>query len=178
MPGVLGLDLSPSLNGWSYIDGPRTPIADAWEFDRFGDDLGALACAYDDHLDELFRLFDPAYVAYESPILRKWDKLPTLRRIYGLGMATERYCRTRGVIYKEADLRLVKAQLAGDAFADKADMVKAALRLGVILPKTDAAGRKDAADATGVALYGMAEYSPATWAHFDSILNASRGALL
>lgn len=173
--GCLGLDLSPSLNGYAFGCGTETIVADAWEFSDCGDDLGIMACELDDRLDQLFDVFDPAALAYEEPIKRQWDKLWTVRRIYGLGWGVERYCRRRGVPYREASVQKVKAQMTGDQWADKTEVVKAARAIGVILPKK---GEKDAADATGVMLYGMAEFNPETWAYWDSRLRSTRGQLL
>ena len=178
MPGMIGLDIAPGLTGWAFISGTNTPIADAWKFPACGDDLGALACAHEDELDRLFRMFDPDGLTYEEPIIRSWDKIDTLRKTYGLGMQTEHFCRRRGVVYREASVQKVKAQMTGERWAEKSDVVKAALSLGIELPALDSDGRKDAADAVGAAIYGLAEHDPPTWAYFDSLLNASRGQLL
>ncbi len=60
----------------------------------------------------------------------------------------------------EVDLRRVKSIMTGNAGAEKALVVKAAVRLGVLLPHKDVDGRKDAADAVGVAIETMSLLHP------------------
>lgn len=157
MTCILGFDLAPSLSGYCVGDGQGAPVAAAWEFPDCGDDLGALGEHMAQQARALIAEHQPDLVTYEAPILRQTDKLWKLRRIYGLGMALEMTCRAADVPCLEIDLRRIKGVLTGDAFAEKTEVVRAVMRLGVPLPRTDAEGRKDAADAFGCWLIGMME---------------------
>lgn len=175
----LGLDLAPTLCGFCVGDGRSTPYAAAWILKDHGPRLGALFCEFEDHLEALYRDWPFEWVCQEAPINpRRWDKLWTLRRTYGLGAVVERWCFRRGIPLIEADVRRVKAALSGHAGAGKPDMVAAARRAGVELPKTKEAGREDAADGLGCWTVGMKDFDPATWAKWDAMLWRQRGALL
>lgn len=174
MIGVLAFDLSPSLCGWSFTDGEKL-VAGAFELPPLGADLGALAGVLAENVGVLIERFAPSEIAYEAPILRRHDTLMTLRRIYGLGMTLEFIALRKGVPCSEVDLREIKSLMAGDRWADKKLVVAAAVRIGVELPKTDAQGRKDAADAVGAALCTLIRLDPYAAAPWVAKL---RGSLL
>lgn len=176
--GVCGLDLAPTLCGYAVGDGSRTPYASAWRLADHGPDLGAMACELEDYLALLHTEWQFTVCCYEAPIHTRYDQLLKIRRIYGLGVTVERWCRRTGVRCIEADLRTIKRQLAGQHDAGKSDMVAAALRAGVDLPKRKDDGREDAADAFGAWLVGMADHDPARWAQFYAGLWKQRGALV
>ena len=151
MAGALTFDLASTLCGWCAGDGRGVPMAGCIRLPPCDADLGLLACSLEDRIERLDAEFDPDFIGYESPLLMRHDRLIDLRRIYGLGMLTERFAvrkaqRTgRSIIAGECDPKRAKAALTGDAYASKSDMVKAARRLGVSLPATIGEGQQDAA---------------------------------
>lgn len=149
--------------------------AGAFDLPQVGSDYGTLLAVMEQHFTVLLDRFKPARIAYEAPILLRHDTLQTLRRIYGLGVGLEYFALREGIDCNEVDLQRVKAVMTGEAKAPKPLVVKAAQRLGVLLPSTDALGRKDAADAVGVALEIMRLLHPEIAAPHLAIL---RGSLL
>jgi len=176
---VTGLDLATIKSGYCYGDGLTTPTAGAWTFPHVGEDLGWLACELEDVLTAHIERERPVLVNYESPILVSGRDRPiVLRKLYGMGMEVERICRRKGIECREAGLRKIKKELAGFSGAGKTDMVFAAERIGVQLPATLAAGREDAADATGAWLLAMRDHDKTISAQWDRRLYAARGALI
>jgi len=176
---ILALDLATIRCGWCVGDGSETPLAGCWIFPHVGDDLGALALDYEDRLLAAIRTYAPSLVVYESPIMvSSRDRLAVVRKLYGLGWGTELACKRLGIECREAGLRRIKKELAGFAGADKADMVFAARKLGVILPATKAQGQEDAADAVGGWMLGLRHANPRMADRWDSKLWSSRGALI
>ncbi len=172
MASCLAFDLSPSLCGWAYIDPDRI---EAGAFKLLGviPNLGAQAVALDAVAEVLIKRFNPDLISYEAPLLLKHDALLKLRHTYGLGMELERLAETRGLPAKEMDPKRIKGMMTGDAYADKKEVVKAALRLGVELPPSDAQGRKDAADAVGAGIVALADFDPQSVARWVAILRNS-----
>lgn len=171
--GVLGFDLSPSWCGWAHVG--QSIEAGAFLLEAPAEDLGALAANLEQHVTLLFRRFSPLLTAYEAPIMRKWDSLIDVRRIYGLGMALEYFAVAADVPCREIDLKRVKKLMTDDQWADKKLVAAAAESLGVVLPKSAAQGRLDAADAVGVALEACRLAAP----HLaDPHLAKLRGSLL
>lgn len=181
---LLALDLSSRLNGYAAGNGHSIPVAGAFTLAQHGEDLGAMLVELEDNLSSLIARFQPTACVYEAPILpSKGDKaamgsLLTRRKLMSVGSFVEYVCHRRGIMCGEEHVRTIKKELAGSAKASKDDMVYAAQKLGVILPKTDVAGKKDAADATGLWLLGLRRLNPRMSANFDRILWSSRGALL
>lgn len=179
MAKILALDLATIRTGYCVGDGRSTPVCGAWIFPHVADDLGALALAYEDYLTAIMDAHRPDLVVYESPILvGSRDRLIVVRKLYGLGWGTELVCARRGVPCMEAGLRRIKKELAGFSGAAKDDMVAAAVKLGIALPTTKAAGREDAADSVGAWLLGLRYADRATSALWDAKLWSSRGAML
>lgn len=156
---ILGFDLSPSWCGWAHV-GP-TIEAGAFLLEAPADDLGALAANLEQHASLLIARFAPIHIAYEAPIMRKWDSLIDARRIYGLGMALEYFALAAGIPCSEVDLKRVKKIMTDDQWAEKKHVAAAAESLGVVLPKNAAQGRLDAGDAVGVALEACRIAAPA-----------------
>jgi Holliday junction resolvasome RuvABC endonuclease subunit len=171
--GVLAFDLSPNLCGWAHVG--EQIEAGAFRLLGVVPDLGANALALEAMAEALIQRFDPAMLAYEAPLLLKHDALLKLRVTYGLGMELERIGAVHGLRCEEMDPKRIKGFMTGDAYADKKEVVKAAQRIGVILPPTDEAGRKDAADAVGAGLVCLSVSDPATCGPW---LAALRGSLL
>lgn len=158
--GVLAFDLSPSLCGWSYLH-DATFVADAFDLGGVSTDLGGMGRALTNQVRVLRQQYNPGRLCYEAPILKPHDKLATLRCTYGLGMVLETLADGWGIPCNEVDLRQIKRLLTGDQWADKKFVLKAIVGLGVALPPSDAAGRKDAADAAGCALVSLQAVDPA-----------------
>jgi Holliday junction resolvasome RuvABC endonuclease subunit len=174
MRGIIGFDLSANWCGWAHV-GPESIEAGAFLLEAPTDDLGALAANLEQHVTILLDRLQPMHLSYEAPIMRKWDSLADVRRIFGLGMALEYFALARGLPYTEVDLRRVKAVMTGDSSAEKAAVAAAAESLGVSLPATKAKGRLDAGDAVGVALEAARLLAPAL---ADPWLAKLRGGLL
>lgn len=160
VPGVLAFDLSPSLCGWGFVQGAEF-VTGAWDLGGVTTDLGGMGRALSAQVRTLRERFDPERICYEAPILKPHDKLATLRCTYGLGMVLETLADGWGIPCNEVDLRQIKRLLTGDQWADKKFVLKAIVGLGVALPPSDAAGRKDAADAAGCALVSLQAVDPA-----------------
>lgn len=184
---ILCLDLATRLNGWCAGDGSKVPACDAFKLDQHGEDIGAMLAELDAKLCALMDRFSPALVCYEAPILpqnrRKGDggavmgSLLVRRKLMSLGSFVEYRCHMRGVSCAEAGVQAIKRELGGKSHASKDDMVAAALKCGVPLPETEAAGRKDAADAFGIWLLALRHTDKARSAEWDRRLYSSRGAL-
>lgn len=195
------LDLASRKSGFCVGRGDALPLAGAWlwpSFDLAPDDPKNDSWDYGGMLDALYedvcRLIDchePEMIGYEEPILvsggrgrdrrpgEYGDKLVNLRKLYPLGPFVEWVCLRRGVRCVEVDLRSIKKELAGFGGADKNDMVAAAEKLGIVLPKTKAAGREDAADAAGGWLYLLRLYGEKTFSQeWDRRLWGRRPTLL
>lgn len=169
MTCILGFDLSPGLCGWACV-GSDGIEADAFLLPDAGPDLGTLLAILEQHFETLCERFKPDCIGYEAPIRLRHDSDRTLRQNFGLGAGLEYFSLRANLPCYEIDLRRVKGVMTGDAHADKSVVVKAAIRLGVLLPHTDAAGRKDAADAVGVALEAMRLLHPQIAAPWLAIL--------
>lgn len=129
--------------------------------------------------------FEPEWLVYEAPILvhkskhsQRNDKLEDVARMLALTGHVELVCYRRGIECRKVDLRKVKKELAGFGGADKDDMVAAAEKLGLRLPKTPQRAREDASDAFGAWLLLLRARYPSLSARFDSALYGRRGALL
>lgn len=179
-----GFDIASRLTGWCSGSGLTLPTAGAWSWPHVGDDLGELLDLFDQDLHGHIERFKPTSVAYEAPLLLhgrgggRADSILPLRKIYSLGAHLEWVCRSRGIECAEVDIRAVKKELAGFGTAQKSDMVFAAEKLGVALPKTKAAGIEDAADALAVWLLLLRCREPRTSVKFDQALWSSRKSVL
>jgi Holliday junction resolvasome RuvABC endonuclease subunit len=185
---ILTLDTSSRKNGYCAGDGTTIPVASAFILDQHEEDIGAMLEQFDANVSLLFQRFQPTVCVFESPILPsgggKGDKGPvmgstlTRRKLFNVAGHFEWMCHTRGIPCGEEEARTIKKELAGSRKADKEDMVAAALKCGIVLPPTQAAGMEDAADAFGLWLIGLRKTNRELSARWDRLLYSSRGALL
>lgn len=196
---ILALDLASKLSGWCCGDGRQVPLVGEWTFPDIRDeegacDYGKLLAALEDYLDGAFRTFDPEVVGFEAPLLitrgrrraagafdpedeRAFgDTLGKLRLLYPMPAFVEWYCFRRSVPCHEVSVGDIKAEVTGDRYAEKDELVQIARRCGLILPAGD--GARDATDAWGGWLILLRAYSPELSAEWDTRIWTSRGALL
>ncbi len=173
----MGIDPGSQKMGFAVGDGTGLPICGAWRFDQTGDDLGAMLAQLDDRLEETITQHGVQEISYEAPILLRHDTLGRLRKTLSLGAHVEFVCHRMGIPCSEVSLRDAKKELAGFGQAEKSDMVSAAVKLGVTLPATKAAGREDAADALAVFLLLLRKRSRGLSYEFDRRLYGVRGQL-
>ncbi len=193
---ILSLDLASRLSGWCAGSGDGVPQVGEWVFPDIRDadgqcDYGLLLVTLENYLDGAFRTFSPDAVGYEAPLLiprgrrgadhdneRTFgDTLGKLRLLYPLGPFVEWYCRRIAKVpCHEVTVGDIKAEVTGDRYAEKDELVQIARRCGLVLPAGE--GEKDAADAWGGWLILLRAYAPEFSAQWDSKLWTSRGALL
>jgi Holliday junction resolvasome RuvABC endonuclease subunit len=175
------------LNGWCAGDGAAVPLANAFLLPKCEEDIGEMLCRLDEEIAALIEWHKPDLVIFEAPILpsggnRKGQtvmgKTIVRRKLMNLSGHVEFMCKTRKIECKEVEVRQIKRELAGFAQAEKSDMVVAALRAGIDLPATKAAGQEDAADAFGAWLLGLRYANRALSSRWDSRLYGGRGSLL
>lgn len=165
--------------GWCWGTGDGLPQAGAWRIPVTPPGVvGPMMVDIDARLRELFDEARPDVVAFEHPILTRWDTCEPLRKTYGIGDLIEMHCAWRDIPCLKFSVKAVKKELAGMATADKDAMVAAAEKLGVVLPATKAAGREDAADALGVWLLLLRSQDRLRSQWFDKRLWSARGTLL
>lgn len=172
---ILGWDLSTKLVGWCAGDGSTVPVAGAFPLSRRAD-LGELGAEFQGNALEIHKRFGATHWAVESPLLLPTDALWVLERLYGLYFLTHTLANKLGVPCHSATIWDVKRELAGRN-ADKAQMVAAARRLGVALPKLQSDGQEDAADGVGVWKAGVRKFAPIHLMWIDMAL-AGGGRLL
>lgn len=185
---ILALDLASRKCGWCAGRGDAIPVAGAFVLDQHGDDLGAMLVQLEDNLSALINRFQPTLVCFEAPILptggRKGDggavmgSLLTRRKLMSIPAFLEYLCKKRSIPCAEDSVEAIKKELGGSFSASKEDMVSAALKCGVQLPATQAAGREDAADAFGCWVLALRHTDKALSTRWDRLLYSSRGALL
>ena len=175
---IWGLDTATRCTGITAGDGAKMPAVGAWFFDYCGDDYGLLLAEFDRCLTDLeTRMGTPRVVIYEAPIAPlPRDKLMTLRKLYSMGPYLELWCRGRGVRCEEAGNQALKKRLTGNHRAEKAMMVEMCRRLGVPLPRGDAA--KDAADSFAAWLIGVTHHARQHVTAWDQALYSRRGFAL
>lgn len=199
---ILTLDLASKLSGWCCGDGRQVPACGEWPFPPIKDadgssNYGVLLATLEDYLDVVFRRFSPDVVGFEAPLLitrgrrrapahapafdpedeRTFgDTLGKLRLLYPMGAFVEWYCLRQGVPCHEVSVGDIKAEVTGDRYAEKDELVVIARRCGLILPEGD--GARDATDAWGGWLILLRAYEPELSAEWDSRIWTSRGALL
>lgn len=174
---LIGFDLATRKSGWCAGTGEAVPDVGAILLPQVDADLGMMLDLFDQRVAVLIDRFKPTHFIYEAPILLRSDKLLTVRKLYALGAHLEFMARRAGILCCEESLKALKIELAGRRNADKADMVAAALKVGVKLPDTLADGREDAADAFAAWLIGVRCYARPHSAAWDRRLWSSRSAL-
>ncbi len=187
---ILAFDLAPRKCGWVAGDGSKVPDAGGFRIPGVGDDLGELLDVLDSHATRLFDRYQPTRTIQEAPILpsQYGDDPATRGSVMGsllqrrgqfcMGPHIEFMSRRRGVAYHECDIYDVKQALTGSKKAQKPDMVRMALKLGVTLPELLVEGREDAADALGVWLVGVRFYAKEFAPAWDRRVYSPLGALL
>lgn len=163
-------DLSPSFAGFCIGSGEDTPTADAYAFSEYGSEFGELGFEFWKLLDTLHARFGFDTAAYERPILvvarpggkgpQYTDKLETLQANLGLGFFLETWCRAKGIPCGTETIQAIKKCTTGNQHADKKDVAAAIERIGIELPKTKAAGRLDAGDASGGWVLSVRAWNP------------------
>lgn len=181
---ILAFDLATRTTGYCAGTGEVRPEAGNLKFDQTGDSLGQLGIAFWSAAGALFDRFKPTLVVYEAPILvikgkmgaGRTDRLPVVRKLYGMGFLLETMCELRGVPIAEVGLHAIKREVTGQSHADKDAMVAVARRCGLTLP--DGVGARDAADAWGAWLIGLRHNNKEASARWDRLIWSRRGALL
>lgn len=174
---IVGLDLATRRCGWTAGTGETRPYAGAWLYDHVGEDLGELLDLLDRDLCKLEETHGtPRVIMYEAPLLLPYDTLLKLRKIYSMGAFVEWWARRRGVRVQEADPKALKRRLCGTAKADKKEMVRMAVKLGINLP--DGPGKEDAADSFAAWLVGIEHHAKQYLPMWDQALYGGRGLLL
>lgn len=163
-------DLSPSFAGYCIGGGESEPEADAYAFSEYGTEFGDLGFEFWRLLDALHVRTGFTVAAYEKPILvvarpngkgpQYTDKLETLQANLGLGFFLETWCRAKGIPCGVETIQAIKKCATGNPNADKADVAAAMERIGIVLPKTKAAGRLDAGDASAGWILGIRAWNP------------------
>lgn len=177
-PVLAAFDPGTRRLGWCVGTGATLPLAGALTFEQAGEDLGLMAHMI---LGEVERLLDdtrPAFIAYEEPLLLPHDRKHNLRKTYATGVLIELAAHRRGIPVVEVTVKEVKRELAGNAYAEKHDMVSAARKVGIALPLTKEEGREDAADAFGAWLILLRHHNRQLSADYDRRIWSARGALL
>lgn len=178
----VGADLASSA-GLCYGRPNTVPFATAIRAPVSGKDLGLWGGffwrAFNGLFDQLERRLEPdegIVVNYESPILpvARWDKtlgkmtggtnIETTRKLQGLGMILETVIDIRvndhgsKIEVYECNLKTMKRELGGSGSADKASMVFAARKIGIVLP--DGPEAMDAADGVAAWLLAVKHKAP------------------
>jgi Holliday junction resolvasome RuvABC endonuclease subunit len=186
---ILGLDLAPKKAGWCAGDGSCNPTTGGFRLPGLSDDYAMLLERLRWHVEPLLSHYDPDVVLIESPILPArrgsaiMGSLAQRRVQFAQGpfvewlVARHAVKRGRGIICEEAEVHDVKLALSGQKWADKAEMVRCAERLGIVLPAALADGREDAADAVGVWLVGVRHHAKQHLAAWDQRIYGRRGLL-
>lgn len=152
MRKMLCLDLA-TTTGWACAPVDVASVSEIRHgtktMPKTGDDIGRFLFDYDEWLNAMIDVEDPAIIVYEAPILSSGKTTPaTARKLMGLGSHTEFVCESRGVMVREINLATVKKSFAGHGHADKEQMVAAAERAGFVV--------KDDNDADACALWATA----------------------
>lgn len=177
-PVLAGFDLGMTITGWTVGDGASMPEVGHWKFDGCGRNLGQLGDMFLRNLHTLHRRTGFTHVHAEEQILVRYrDKVLTLRKMYGLGMALQQFCFTRGIPFQEHGIAKLKRALAGDPKAEKADMIRVARKIGVPLPP--GAEAEDVADSFAAWYIGVGiDAKPHLQAWHRKIWGPGRGGLL
>lgn len=174
---IFGIDIATRCTGWAAGDGAQRPQVNVWTYEYVGDDLAALLEAFDADLTRLEgAMGTPKVLIYESPLLLPHDRLLPLRKAYAMGGYLELWCKRRSVVVEEASAVSLKKLLTGNHKASKDDMVAMCRRLGINLPRGEAA--KDAADAFAAFLCGVHNHAREHQPMWDRMIYSPRGRLL
>lgn len=173
---IWGVDTATILTGITAGTGADEPAVGVWEFEHCGEDLGHLLEQFDARLTRLAEQRPPSVILYEAPILKKFDALLKLRKLYSMGAYLELFGRRMGARVEEVSAKAMKKALTGNHEADKALMVAVCRRLGLRLPTGE--GAKDAADSFAAWYVGVRLHAPEHAARWDTAIQQVRGGLL
>lgn len=174
---LLGFDLSPGLCGWCAGDGAEVPLAGAFALTDSKQDYGVLGAQFQSEVMALHRRFPAEAWGIERPLLIPMrDSRHTLIRNYGVFFLLCTLAAKLDIQCRHFDVSEVKLEM-GSRKLDKAGMIRMALRLGIALPKTTAAGRDDAADAAGVWKCMVRHFAKRHLSKWDTALYSNSGLL-
>lgn len=200
-PIIVGLDVATRC-GFCHGDGRVVPTAGHYEGLGAGDDLAPYFRAFRNWLvgmlTEQMRRAEASgtrvVVIFEAPVFPKpflktipgrkpqiiqHASIKDRRRLYGLVSIVELVCGDLGISCFEASVGELKKELAGRGDADKADMVRAARRMGVAISKLpNGDDVHDEADAVAAWKIGIRYYARQHLERWDRALYSSAGALL
>jgi crossover junction endodeoxyribonuclease RuvC len=126
MKYVVALDLA-TKTGWAAGFATLRPAYGTYKVEG---SEGAFYAAFDEWLPTILGVYRDPVVIYESPVLPRFTRIETLRRLYWMGGHVEMICNRRGIACYEAPLTTVKKFWTGSGRAKKPDMVKAAQERG------------------------------------------------
>lgn len=183
---LAALDIAPRSTGWCVGAGSDLPTVGAWAYpEPRPAEVGRLLSLFDRHLCTLLDHYQPHVLVFEAPILvhrskysQRNDKLEDVARTLGMTAHVEWRCHDRGIPCHSVDLRSVKKELAGFGAATKNDMVAAAEKIGLSLPRSPMRAKEDAADAFGAWLILLRHHDKQKSSRFDSALWGHRGTLI
>jgi hypothetical protein len=186
---VLGWDLATKLCGFCGGDGASTPIAGAFRLHN-REVPAELGVEFKTHVLTLQRRFEADAWAVEEPLFAPTDHLWTVERLIGLWFLLHTLAGSLGIPCESVNQGDVKKEwggFAGKLPGETSDQrrrrhkelaAEMAERMGIVLPETQAAGRFDAADASGVWKWGLRKFKAPNWQHWDMVVHGHRGALL
>jgi hypothetical protein len=186
---IIGWDLATKLNGWTAGDGSCPPVAGAFEL--FNREVPAeLGCEFKDHVLRIHERYPADFWAVEEPFMTPIDKVWKVQRLMGLWFLLHTLAGSLGIRCESVDQDVVKREWGGKAGRlpgesseqrrrrHKELAVEMAERMGIQLPATQARGKFDAADASGVWKWGLRESRNPNWQRWDMVVHGHRGALL
>ncbi len=177
-PVIIGWDTSSDLTGWCAGPGDKVPTAGAFPLPRTGAKLGPLGAKFSASVMDVHRRFPATHWVAEMPLyMPKRDSRLDLLKLYGVFVLLATLADKLGIVFATVNVQEVKAELAGRG-AEKADMVRIARRMGVILPDIQAHGLFDAADAVGVWKCGVRLFARRHLSKWDKAIYENRGHLL
>ena len=173
---ILAYDLATRFCGYTVGDGSCMPEVDGFELPG-PDDLGRLGARARAAFIAQVQRYRPDVVLNERPeLIPGRDTLTKIRPLHGVSFTLATVCAQFGIPYEEETVKAVKAELTGDAGADKNAMCAVAVKVGVTLP--DEPWRRDAADSFAVWLCGVRKHSRVHLAEWDRRIHSRRGAML
>lgn len=127
---VIAFDLA-TATGWACGAPDAEPRFGTKMLPKTGDEIGRFLVAFEDWLNDMITVEDPALVVFEAPILRRGGGNPIVaRKLMGLANCVETICYRRDVSCRQAHLATVKKSFTGSGRAEKAEMIAAARRWG------------------------------------------------
>lgn len=137
MARVLALDCASNV-GWALFDGPHAaPRFGTWRAPgaRLHDNLGRAFVALEEFVVGNVNLFHPDVIAFEAPLTlfyggRERNGPEVVRLLIGMATVVELVATRAKLRCIEVPVPTAKKRLCGTAWAKKADMVNAVVKLG------------------------------------------------